>query len=188
MSEIECKYKYQYIEKFNGEKYCLCFNDLCKNLSFACDKNCQIFEDYKQLQQLKAKNKELKKDLKNVEKDRAWIKERCIDAGKELGKYSFAWDGKEKNLVVQAMELNEMYEQLKAENEELKSEIRQKKMTIMMNNDHYHNVDIQNRKYKQCLNEIEEISKEYSPLVVATPLYKIDNVIRKIKEVKDNDN
>lgn len=51
--EIECKYKYQNIEKFNGEKYCLCFNDLCKNLSFACDKNCQIFEDYKQLQQYK---------------------------------------------------------------------------------------------------------------------------------------
>lgn len=48
-------------------------------------------------------------------------------------------------------------EALETETEELKSEIRQKKRTIMMNNDHYHNVDVQNRKYKQCLNEIEEI-------------------------------
>lgn len=44
-----------------------------------------------------------------------------------------------------------------------------------------------NSKLNKCLDEIEEIVKEYSPLIVATPLYKIDNVLQKIKEVKDNE-
>ena len=42
-------------------------------------------------------------------------------------------------------------------------------------------------KIQKCLDEIEEIVKEYSPLVVATPLYKIDNILQKIKEVKGNE-
>lgn len=41
-----------------------------------------------------------------------YLKECCIKAGKELEKYSFEWDGKEKNLVVQALELNCKYEKL----------------------------------------------------------------------------
>lgn len=40
--------------------------------------------------------------------------------------------------------------------------------------------------YKKCLDEIEEIVKKYSPLIVATPLYEIDNILQKIKEVKGN--
>lgn len=41
-----------------------------------------------------------------------YLKKCCIKAGKELEKYSFEWDGKEKNLVVQALELNCKYEKL----------------------------------------------------------------------------
>ena len=44
-----CKYKFQDKEKFDGKPYCTCFNELCKNLSFVCDQNCIIYEDYKQL-------------------------------------------------------------------------------------------------------------------------------------------
>ena len=51
--EIKCKYKFQDKEKFNGEEYCTCHNEVCKNLSFACPDNCQIYEDYKELQNKK---------------------------------------------------------------------------------------------------------------------------------------
>lgn len=53
MSKIECKYKYQDPEKFNGKPYCLLHNELCEDLSFACDKNCQVYEDYKELAEYK---------------------------------------------------------------------------------------------------------------------------------------
>ena len=47
--QIICKYKFEDKEKFNGKPYCTCFNELCEDLSFACDNNCQIYEDFKQL-------------------------------------------------------------------------------------------------------------------------------------------
>lgn len=50
---IKCKYKFQDAEKFGGKEYCTCHNELCEDISFACDKNCQIYEDYKQLENLK---------------------------------------------------------------------------------------------------------------------------------------
>lgn len=49
-----------------------------------------------------------------------YLKQCCIKAGKELAKNSFAWDGKEKNLVVQAMELNEKYNQAEQKLEKIK--------------------------------------------------------------------
>lgn len=47
--QIKCKYMFQDKEKFDGKPYCVCFNELCEDLSFVCDDNCQIYEDYKQL-------------------------------------------------------------------------------------------------------------------------------------------
>lgn len=55
----------------------------------------------------------LKNELKDITRERDYLRQCCIDAGIELSKYSFEWDGKEKNLVVQALHLNEMYEELK---------------------------------------------------------------------------
>lgn len=52
---LECKYKFQDDEKFNGKPYCTLLNKLCEDISFACDKNCQVYEDYKQLEYLKKK-------------------------------------------------------------------------------------------------------------------------------------
>ena len=66
-------------------------------------------------------NYKFEKELESANKEIAYLKECCIRAGKELEKHSFEWDGKEKNLVVQALQLNEKYEKLKAEFEELKS-------------------------------------------------------------------
>lgn len=46
---IDCKYKFQNNEKFEGKPYCTLHNELCEDLSFVCDDNCQVYEDYKQL-------------------------------------------------------------------------------------------------------------------------------------------
>ena len=62
--------------------------------------------DYEQLDQLKT-------ELKSAKELREYTYDCCKQAGEELAKNSFEWDGKEKNLVVQAMELNERYDQLK---------------------------------------------------------------------------
>ena len=49
--EIECKYKFQDKEKYDGEDFCTLFIEKCKFLCEAgiCDDNCQVYEDYKQL-------------------------------------------------------------------------------------------------------------------------------------------
>jgi predicted RNase H-like nuclease (RuvC/YqgF family) len=57
----------------------------------------------------------------------------------------------------QLKKLEQERDELKQENERLQSEIRQKKMTIMMNNDHYLTVDENNRKYCSVLEEIRRI-------------------------------
>ena len=62
MSKIECKYKFQDKYHFEGDAYCTCFNEKCRNLSFACDTNCQIYEDQKILE----KAEKLFKQIKNV--------------------------------------------------------------------------------------------------------------------------
>lgn len=45
-----CKYKFQNAEKFNGKAYCTCLNKLCEDIAFCCENNCQVYEDFKQLQ------------------------------------------------------------------------------------------------------------------------------------------
>ena len=57
---IRCKYKFQNNDKFNGKDYCTLFNEVCSDVEFVCDKNCQVFEDYKQLKRLEQENAELK--------------------------------------------------------------------------------------------------------------------------------
>jgi len=63
----ECKYKFQDKDKFNGKKYCTLFNELCSDVEFVCDKNCQVYEDYKQLARLQEENEELKKKIKDLD-------------------------------------------------------------------------------------------------------------------------
>lgn len=58
--EIICRYKFHNNEKFNGKEYCTLFNEVCSDVEFVCDKNCQVYEDYKQLKRLEQENKELK--------------------------------------------------------------------------------------------------------------------------------
>ena len=57
---IDCKYKFQNNEKFEGKPYCTLHNELCEDLSFACDDNCQVYEDYKQLKRKENELEELR--------------------------------------------------------------------------------------------------------------------------------
>ena len=60
MSKIECKYKFHDAEKFDGKPYCTLQNELCEDISFACDTHCQVFEDNKQLHRYKEAIKDVK--------------------------------------------------------------------------------------------------------------------------------
>lgn len=57
--------------------------------------------------------KKLSQECENLKAEEKYLKQCCQKAGEELAKHSFEYDGKEKNLVVQAIELNEKYEKLK---------------------------------------------------------------------------
>ena len=54
--------------------------------------------------------KHKEKECENLKAEEKYLKQCCQKAGEELAKHSFDYDGKEKNLVVQAIELNEKYE------------------------------------------------------------------------------
>lgn len=72
------------------------------------------FEDvYENIRYEKQQLDQLKAELKSAKELREYTYDCCKQAGEELAKNSFEWDGKEKNLVVQAIELNERYDQLK---------------------------------------------------------------------------
>ena len=81
-----------------------------------------LLKELKRLDKIKDEYREMSENLKAEEK---FLKQCCQKAGEELAKHSFDYDGKEKNLVVQAMELNEKYEKFKkalAEIEEIVNE------------------------------------------------------------------
>ena len=87
---------------------------------------------------------------------------------------------------------SQVLEQLEAkeqECEELEKELRQKKMTILMNNDHYFEVDKTNRKLKQALTEIKEIANKFnywnSNLSQASEI--LHEIIEKISKCEGND-
>lgn len=80
-----------------------------------------------EINKLQKENEQLQKDLshktqecENLKAEEKYLKQCCQKAGEELTKHSFEYDGKEKNLVVQAIELNEKYEKLKKALEEIK--------------------------------------------------------------------
>lgn len=53
MSKTECKYKFQDKYHFEGKPYCTLFDKLCEDISFVCDKNCQVYEDQKKYEEVK---------------------------------------------------------------------------------------------------------------------------------------
>ena len=71
------------------------------------------------IKEIKDLNK-LQSMLKSTQEELKYVKRCCEEAGFELAKNSFDWDGKEKNLVVQAINLNEKLQTKEQECEELK--------------------------------------------------------------------
>ena len=69
--------------------------------------------------ELNDKLKQKTQECENLKAEEKYLKQCCEKAGEELAKHSFDYDGKEKNLVVQAMDLNENYEKLKKALEEI---------------------------------------------------------------------
>ena len=69
--------------------------------------------------ELNDKLKQKTQECENLKVEEKYLKQCCAKAGEELAKHSFEYDGKEKNLVVQVMELNEKYEKLKKALEEI---------------------------------------------------------------------
>ena len=67
--------------------------------------------------------KKLSQECENLKVEEKYLKQCCQKAGEELAKHSFEYDGKEKNLVVQAIELNEKYNKLQKALEEIEKVI-----------------------------------------------------------------
>lgn len=119
----------------------------------------------------KAKHNDVKGEFFTLLKENKHLKKCCTQTGEELEKHSFKWDGKEKNLVVQAMELNEHLEKLEKENERLKESLKIaeglcKTLEHAKTNEHNQwfnrccEINTECDKYKQCLKEIKEIVSE----------------------------
>ena len=85
----------------------------CKNLNKRVSSLEEIADDLQQ------RNHHLTQECENLKAEEKYLKQCCQKAGEELAKHSFEYDGKEKNLVVQAMELNEKYEKLEKALEEI---------------------------------------------------------------------
>lgn len=68
--KTECKYKIQSSENFKTQPYCSILNKFCEEVSFVCDKNCQVFEDFKQLARAKDKIDYMEEYIKTVENAR----------------------------------------------------------------------------------------------------------------------
>ena len=90
--QMICKYKFQDKEKFSGKPYCTCFNELCEDLSFVCDHNCQIYEDYKQLARKTQECEELKEKIKQIRNFRDKVISQLKEKNEKLKAESFTSD------------------------------------------------------------------------------------------------
>ena len=61
----------------------------------------------------------LRNMLKEAYKEIAYLKECCRKTGEELVNYTFEYDEKPKNLVVQAMDINDKYKKLQNQNKNI---------------------------------------------------------------------
>ena len=89
--QIKCKYKFQDKEKFSGKPYCACFSELCENLPFVCDHNCQIFEDYKELVQKQKEVKDFLDAIKELNKENQNLFNRNLELKDEIAVVKRGW-------------------------------------------------------------------------------------------------
>lgn len=126
-------------------------------------------DDIKDINKLRAMLKESQNEVK-------YLKECCEQAGLELAKNSYAYDYKEKNLVVQAMAVNEKFFKGKCELTDLKERYEKLKKS----NSNYATATIK-RNFK-----LQKIKEKWRELIKMTPLemavdskkiLELDNII-----------
>ena len=181
-----CKYRDKYTnfclaEKDDiGETYTICTGtdcyykqskrkeQECENLNKRVSSLEEIADDLQQ------RNHHLTQECENLKAEEKYLKQCCQKAGEELAKHSFEYDGKEKNLVVQAIELNEKYEKLKEDRYNLNMEM------YMLD------------RYRKALEEIEEhyekvvknlttYDDSYDANISIEALHNISSIINKAK-------
>lgn len=105
--------------------------------------------------------KKLQKRLKSALEELKYIKKCCENAGLELAKHSFSWDGKEKNLVIQALELNERFEHREQALDEIKKYFKKECISCK---EHYYNQhckDCEIQYYLNIINKTKSNNNEY---------------------------
>ena len=185
---IECKYKFQSIEKFAGKPYCILHNETCEFINFVCDKNCQVYEDYKQLKRKEQECKNLREDIKdianlldldtgeeynfgNIELEIKQLKakeQECEELKERLKSRCF--DPKSNNnRCISYNRIAEDYErdlkeldQLKAKNEELKKQLEITKGLVTVGNRQLAEALLELQKYKDNEQQEKEIQKLYN--------------------------
>jgi chromosome segregation ATPase len=162
---MECKYKFQSIEKFAGKPYCTLHNETCEFINFACDKNCQVYEDYKQLKRKEQECEELNTTITNLENIR---------------------DEFSTKLDQLKAENEKLKKQVCGLRPELKYIIDKTCCKYNINAKYYHEkiIEIINNldKYTQTLAEIREIIKKAQE---ENGLINISTILQKINEVED---
>lgn len=189
IDKIECKYKFQDKEKFNGKPYCTLFNELCQDVSFVCDKNCQVFENYKQL---KRKEKELQRykdmEAKGLEeiKDvggcwgcgiQAQVNQDMVD----LKKYKDEIEDLKTKLWLAKVDVEDgclIIGELKAENEELKNKIDSLQVDKWAEEDA---PTIKEEKYYNALQEIKNLNL-FSLNNSQEKITRINKIISEVEE------
>ena len=183
-----------------------CFN--CKKKRNMGDnwRTCKLKCSYKYKRKENDYITRLEQELKWANDEEKYLKDCCIKAGKELEKHSFKWDGKEKNLVVQALQLNQLYEKLEQERDKLKKKLGTKEVQLAnaefdlhfeetktrelkQENRRLYNESIElrakNIEYKSALEEIKEIAMGImdDDIDEGSAYYDADQIINKINEV-----
>lgn len=167
----KCEYKNQNKENYNGKPYCTCLNKLCEDISFVCDKNCQVFEDLKQLARANEENEMLKSQITSQDceiynlksqlqaKEQLSVKQshELIRLRKELQENK----QKNANLLQENEELKKQLDKyLNQEEEEIRQLNNDNKLDDILESIKKANVQLEKEsKYKQALDEIENLIK-----------------------------
>ena len=152
--QIICKYKFQNKEKFDGKPYCTCFCELCEDLPI-CVHNCQIFEDYKQLQKEKFENlnnRQIVEDAENLIYENSELYKNLKEKEQECEQIKEKYEA----LKLENQEGYEIVAELKQECEELEKQLETSEKWRIKAESLNENFELKNTCYRKALEEIEK--------------------------------
>ena len=183
--QIICKYKFQNKEKFDGKPYCTCFCELCEDLPI-CVHNCQIFEDYKQLQKEKFENlnnRQIVEDAENLIYENSELYKNLKEKEQECEQIKEKYEA----LKLENQEGYEIVAELKHEYEELKKQLETAEKWRVKAEGLNEKLELKNTCYRKALDEIEGIAKNFGSYAAwqEQRINKILDIINKAKEKED---